>query len=262
MIRAYFALNRLLAAELLKPTSFIDVCTSIVKDGEARLAFTARVPARPLTAELVRRVALILEEQSFGDAWRKVWASACHGGGGDMKSKEPAHPLFCMPPALLGSQWEVVGIKHDSVFVVLEIKKFNFALELPFSTVSFEHPSFKEYEGGGTRPKGTQTRKDPKKIISGPLPAAPKGITRPYTVEIGSCTAGFPRPIEVVKITRVVRQGAMGSDKAHGGGVVRRKTITDLEGTLYEEAGVGELPAVEFLAFESLEDIQPVFHKR
>ena len=260
VIRAYFALSRLVAGELLKPDSFNGLCTSTVENGKAYLSFSEKVPASTLTFELVRRVALILEESSFSTSWRRVWTSASSGGGTDMRRCEPAHPLICEPPAIQGSSWDVVGVGSDKIFVVLEIRQFSFPLTLPFSSVSCEHPSFREYEGGGRLSGVFLTREDPDEIVIGPTPSAPKNLSSPHTVETNPCTASFTKNIWVEKVKKKA-PSIVGVGESSKVGGVQYEPVTRVEGSLDDEAGVGEQPAVEFLPVESLEETHPAFRR-
>ncbi len=257
VIRAYFALNRMMTAELLGPDLFTDVCTSTLTDGHAHMKFSERVAIASLSTEVVKRMALVLFDGEFRAAWKKVWASASADNGAIMQY---AHPLHAEPPAIPGSVWVVRGMKIENTILVLEIKQFSSAVRLPFSTLSYEHPGFRIYEGGKKGSGGGRTKEDPEEAAINPEPKSPKEITSPYAVRVDFTTADFAQRIEVVKVRERVNENGQGEDHPGGGGV-RIEHVSTKDGTLYEEAGCGELPSVEFTPFESVSDVSWGFRK-
>ncbi|EKD40659.1 MAG: hypothetical protein ACD_74C00271G0003 [uncultured bacterium] len=73
-------------------------------------------------------------------------------------------------------------------------------------------------------------------------------------------TADFAQRIEVVKVQERVNENGQGEDRPGGGGV-RIEHVSTKDGTLYEEAGCGELPSVEFAPFKSVNDVSWGFRK-
>lgn len=258
VIRAYFALNRMMTAELLGPDLFTDICTSTITDGQAHLKFSERVAITSLSNEVVKRMALVLFNGEFRAAWKKVWASASNGGGEDMRKGEPTHPLHVEPPAIPGSVWEARGMKINGIILVLEIKRFSLAVRLPFFTLSYEHPGFRIYEGGKQGTGGGRTKEDPEEAAINPDPKSPKKMRSPYAVRIDFTTADFVHPIETVKHQEIIKENGLGEDRRGGGGVCVDR-VPSRDGTLYEEAGSGEIPSVEFAPVESLTDISSNF---
>ena len=257
VIRAYFAPNRMMAAELMGPDLFMDVCTSTLTDGQAHLKFSERVAIASLSTEVIKRMALVLFDGEFLAAWKKVWASASNGGGGIMQY---AQPLHAEPPSIPGSVWGVRGMKIERTILVLEIKQFSSAVRLPFSTLSYEHPGFRIYEGGKNGSGGGRTKEDPEEAAIDPEPKSPRGITAPYAVRLDFTTADFAQRIEVVKVQERVKENGQGEDRSGGEGF-RLEHVSTKDGTLYEEAGCGELPSVEFTPFKSESDVFWGFRK-
>ncbi|MBU2619398.1 MAG: hypothetical protein KKE83_06895 [Proteobacteria bacterium] len=260
VIRAYFAPNRMMAAELLGPDLFTDICTSSLTDGQAHLKFSERVAIASLSTEVIKRMAVVLFDGEFRAAWKKVWVSASNGGGENMRDGGYAHPLHAEPPAIPGSSWVVRGMKIEKTILVLEIKQFSSAVRLPFSTLTCEHPGFRIYEGGKKGNGRGRTKEDPEEAAINPEPKSPKGITAPYAVRLDFTTADFAQRIEVVKVQERVNENGQGEDRSGGGGV-RIEHVSTKDGTLYEEAGCGELPSVEFAPFKSESDVSWGFRK-
>jgi hypothetical protein len=79
-------------------------------------------------------------------------------------------------------------------------------------------------------------------------------------VRLDFTTADFAQRIEVVKVRERVNENGQGEDRSGGGGV-RLEYVSTKDGTLYEEAGCGELPSVEFAPFKSVNDVSWGFRK-
>lgn len=258
VIRAYFAPNRMMTSELLGPDLFSEVCSASLADGQASLQFTERVSTAALSPDVVLRMALVLFDREFQAAWRSVWISVNPQGGADIRKEEPAHPLIVDPPCLPGSSWTVRCLRFGQITLVLEIEKFKPAVSLPFTAVSYEHPRFHVYEGGKKLGGGTLTLEDPEETVVSSEPKPPKGLTSPYAVQIGITTADLSRAIEVIKIREPVAAGALDGDSPIGSRL-RKESVSTKDGTLYEEAGTGELPSVEFVPFAALSQVTANF---
>ncbi len=259
VIRAYFALNRMMTAALLRPDSFNDICTASLANREAHLDFSSHVAAASLSPEALRRMALILFEPTFENSWKKVWGSIAQPGSGGS-----AQALRTEPPALAGSAWDVVSVGFGQTVLVLQIRQFTPAVKLPFTSVSYAHPSFRKYVGERTS-GGDEGEARTVEVVEGveipPGPASPGNLPRPQTVQIGFTTANLPEAVELVKIQETIQRDQDGDESKGGGGEVIQERIPVKEGTLNDEGGFGELPSVEFRHFESMDDVSPGFHK-
>jgi hypothetical protein len=260
IIRAYFALNRMMADELLRPDSFNGLCVATMTNGEAQLEFSSRVAVAALAPEVVRRIALILFDQNFANSWRRAWASIANHS-----HKNAAAALQVEPPALAGSEWDVISVNFGQTILVLQITQFAPAISLPFTSISYKHPSFRQYEGervlgGAGEDVIKQEKTDEASIVPGP--ESPGKLSRPHTVMIECTAAKFSTEIELTKIQEIVRRDSGDIDMRKGHSteiIVQRVPMKDC--TLNPEGGYGELPSVEFRPFESMEDISPHFRR-
>lgn len=260
VIRAYFALNRMMACELLRPDSFSDICAATLENREAHLDFSSHAAAASISPEVLKRMALILFERNFESSWKKVWGSISQPGNG-----RSSQVLQTEPPALAGSVWDVVSVGYGQTILVLQIRQFTPAVSLPFTSVSYSHPSFRKYIGerssGGEEGK-PRTVEVVEWVEIPPGPASPGGLPMPQTVQIGFTTANLPEPVELVKIQETIQRDPGNEDEPKwGGGEVIQERVPVKEGTLNDEGGCGELPSVEFRHFESMDDVSPGFHK-
>ena len=257
VIRAYFGLNRMMTAELLRPDSFNGVCSTTLRDGEVHLDFSDKVAPHSVSSDLVaQRIALIHFAPEFDAAWKQVWGSAAPRGGADIRQGEPAHPLQVMPPVLAGSTWDIRGKTFGPITLVLEIKGIIFGGRSPISQVSYSHPRINDYEGeGGGGTGGTWTVEEPVEVSIAPQPKPPKDLTAPRMVRSRFTPANFAEPIPVEKLKQTL-QGGNGGSRPSG---VRHKPVPSAEVTFYEEAGVGELPAAEFVSVGSRANLSPCF---
>jgi hypothetical protein len=257
IIRFFFAINKLLAYQLLQIYNFQYLLSATMpEEKKVILEFTRKISYRSITKNplIVKVLADVLFEPGWNEAWRVVFAAWSEKSSKYPNDDTKRIPLQCIPPIYQNCNWKVRGIKDgDRIFVqeIYDCLNYN---PSSFESVGYIHPNSRPK--AKTRSTGTVKTKGAKNKVNVDRGQnnSPTNNNMPFLLQNQLPVHQESKQIKIEEIPWGIGNpgNGLGDGEMIGIKIIEKGATNRITVSLNENGGPGEVQSAEFVTLSDL----------